>query len=768
MQAAGSFAASVLSCPRRVMQRPVTTQTPSIHPSSLPGRPWKRSDLLPLTLVIVAAAAAARWLWEPGLPNQIDLLMSVYRITELQDAWRQGLFFPRWGINLNFGYGALLFNFYPPLVSYVGLLLRELGLGLIETTKVILTLQLVVGGVGVYVYARRLLGGVLPAAVAGVLYALSPYFLTVLYERGAMAEGLALALLPWLFWAAHSLLVSGRRRDLLLTAALVAAMMLAHNITALFVVPGVALYVALLALIEHRPRALLPVAGAFALGLGLAAFYWIPAILEVSATQADATMLSGGIALRNFVRPLLDIVQRTPVHRYTGETRFAFSMWQFVVGIAGTLALAIRRPGRAPLALLAAAWVVILLMQTNASLAVWEGMPIIRFIQFPWRLYGPASFCVAMLGASLFTLGPLRGWLGWLLALVAIAAIFLLSTLHLRPAQLPLWTNIEEPDINRVDLFQRGQNGSALFSDYAPKTQVIRSRDMADTRAAVEYSELPAVHAPEHLVIVEQGAQAYVLDASASQPWTLRLHNLFFPGWQVTVDGAPVPTRADGVIGIVSADIPAGDHRIEASFADTPVRKAANLITILSLGIAFAIAVNPRRWWARFALVAGSAATIWLLVVYAGPAAKSTATPVPYRADFANAVSLLGYRLDKPALCAGESSTLALNFFSAATPAADKKFFVHITSADDSAKVAQFDVLPADGFNPMTRWESGELVPQSILMQFDTSVPPGDYKVVFGMYDPVTGENVAVLSSPDTLPGDRLRLGDITIAACQP
>lgn len=735
-----------------------------------------------LALVIAAAIGAAQWLWQPGLPNQIDLLMSVYRITELQDAWRQGIFFPRWGLDLNFGYGALLFNFYPPLVSYVGLALRALGFGLLTTTKLILTLQLVVGGVGVYVYARRLLGHMhpphtgeaayLPALVAGALYALSPYFLTVLYERGAMAEGMALALLPWLFWAAHSLLASGRRRDLLLTAVLVAAMMLAHNITALFVVPGVAIYIALLALIERRPRALLSVAGAFALGLGLAAFYWLPAIMEVGATRADEYMLSGGIALRNFVRPLGEIIQRTWVHQYAGDSRFAFALWPFVVGVAGTLALLIRRSGRAPLALLAGAWAIILLLQANFSLPLWEGAPIIRFIQFPWRLYGPASFCVALLGASLFTLPLLRGRWGWAAAAAMLAAVFLLGTQNLRPALLPFWYDVDDAGINQADLWQRGRDGFPLFSDYAPATQRLVSKGIPLSRPVEEHSELPSVPAPERLVVVEQGAQSLALDVDASRPWSLRLHRLYFPGWRVRVDGAAVTTRADGVLGIVGADIPAGEHRIDVNFDDSPVRRAGNLVTMVALGILLAVALNPRNWWLRAAIVVGSAGVIWLLVTYGGAAAKATVTPMPFRADFANGVSLIGFDLPNPAPCAGESVPLHLDFFASTTPPADKKFFVHITTADDSSKVAQFDTLPADGFNPMTRWEAGEFVPQTIVMNFDAAtapgVAPGNYKVVFGMYDPMTGENVPVLASPDTLPGDRLRLGDMTIAACTP
>jgi hypothetical protein len=69
--------------------------------------------------------------------------------------------------------------------------------------------------------------------------------------------------------------------------------MLAHNITALFVVPFLALYLVGMAWIEGRIRRLAPAAAAGALGLGLSAFYWLPALAEREYAQIERWMLGG-------------------------------------------------------------------------------------------------------------------------------------------------------------------------------------------------------------------------------------------------------------------------------------------------------------------------------------------------------------------------------------------------------------------------------------------------------------------------------------------
>lgn len=747
------------------LPRETSTHSSEARPL-LPSVPWSRWDALAIAIVILTAIAAARWLWEPGLPNQNDLLMSVYRITEMEDAWKQGVFYPRYGLNLNFGYGGLLFNFYPPLVSYVGLALRGLGIGIVETTKLILTLELVVGGAGLFVYARRLLGTRLAATVAGVLYVLSPYVLTVLYERGAMAEGLALALLPWLFWAMHSLLSSGRRRDLVIASALVAAVVMAHNITAFFVVPGVAIYVTALALIQRRARALLPVIGAFALGLGISAYYWLPAMGEIGDTRADEYMLSGAIALRNYVAPILNVVQRDWVHMYTGDFRFALSLWQFILGVAGIVVLFFHRHAqRLALSLLAIAWVIILLLQADFSLGFWEGVPMIRFIQFPWRLFGPASLCVALLGGYLFTLRPLQGKLGWVIAAILGVVLFLLSTGNLRPEKLPLWYAVDDAGVNQADLWERGRQGYPLFSDYAPVGQRLDSAGLTRPRPEEEHSLLPATPLPSQMTLVEHSPLHYVFDVVAEQPWTLRLHHMYFPGWKVTAGAQSVPVTASGVVGVVTAEMPAGTYRVIAEFGNSQLRAVGNMISILSVGLWLALLFPLRKRWQT-----GVLALILAILIQGGitllqgplrPVEKPTAFP----ATMQDEVRMLAFDVPQTEVCAGDTLPVTMYWQIGETPAVNYKLFLHLAREDDSGVVAQVDTEPLEGFTPMTRWESGEVVRDIVPFPIDAATPPGRYRLLAGLYDPETVHNLIVTSAPNVLPGDRLFLTEIDVCA---
>lgn len=744
----------------------MTTRPPTPRDASLPSLAWTRTDILGLFVVSALALAAARWLWLPGLPNKNDMLQSIQRIAELQDAWREGLYYPRIGPNLMYGYGALLFNFYPPLVSFAGLVLRSLGLGWIETGKALITLELVLGGVGVYVYARRLLGTRLAATVAGALYALAPYLLLVHYERGALAEGMALALLPWLFWSAHSLYASGThsRRDLIITAMLVAAMMLAHNITALFVVPGVALYLVILAALERRLRALIPAAAAFALGLALAAFYWLPALGEIDQTRASETMLRGSAALYRALIPLQAIYQRTPRVEYAGDWRFRLALWPFVIGVLGTAALFLpgKRP-RAPLALLAVALWLIVLLQAPFSQVIWESISVIRYVQFSWRLFGPAAFCIALLGGSLFTLPRFGGRIGWVIAAVALAGIFVMSTANLRPERLPNWVQVDDSSITREAMWERGRNGYPLFQDYMPVGQRLGSAGLAQARSGNKKTLLPATPLPEHLALVEHSPLRYVLDVHAGQPWTLRLNQLFFPGWRVAVDGAPVPTSASGLAGVVTAELPAGTYRVTAWFGDTPLRAAAAAISLLALGLWLALLLPLRRWWTVTLAALALALLLRALIAVAQGPLRPVERPTAYRAQFDDGVRLLAYSVPEQSVCAGDSLQMHLYWQVDHTPARDDKLFLHLTPLDDSGVVAQHDSTTFSGFSPMTVWEPGEIVRDEQTLAIDASVAPGRYRLLAGLYDPDTVQNLRVLDAPTVLPGDRLLLTEIDV-----
>ena len=462
--------------------------------------------------------------------------MSVHRIYELAGAWENGIFYPRFGLDLNFGYTAPLFQYYPPLASYLGLLFSKLGLGFIASAKAVVSVSLLFSGWGAYVYASALLKNRFAAFIAGLVYLLSPYLLLVIFERGAVSESLTWAILPWLVWSAHGYFVTRQRAYGLAVAALVAASMLAHNATALFLVPLVACYVALLALLAHDAASLLRVAGAFVLGAGLSAFYWAPALVEMGLTKSTEFMFSGGTSVEANVKTVADFAQTSLVSLYAGPERFRFAMWPLLAAAAGVIGLVLARRRRPPMLW---CWVgalaVMLFIQLEFSLAFWQNVPFVRYIQFPWRLYGVAAFSIAILFGALFAEVKLEAkrsvWQPVLAAAGLLALFAWFSLINLRPERLPIWQALDETEINQQAIWTRGQSGYPLFGDYTLRTLSIDDRGLALSRPSEDPMRLPAIAAPEKLEVRAENPFRYVLDVAASQPWTLRLHRPYFPGW---------------------------------------------------------------------------------------------------------------------------------------------------------------------------------------------------------------------------------------------
>lgn len=737
-------------------------------------RSWflaRRFDFFAVLLLASATAVILIPLWSPGIPNPGDFLMSVHRIYELAGAWENGIFYPRFGLDLNFGYTAPLFQYYPPLASYIGLAFHQLGLGFIAASKAVASLSLLLAGWGAYAYAASLLKNRFAAFVAGFVYLLSPYLLMVIYERGAISESLTWAILPWLVWATHRYTTTRRRGYGLAVAALVALTMLGHNATALFVAPLVALYAAVLALITRDGRALLRVAGAFVLGAGLSAFYWAPALLEMNLTKSTEFMFSGGTSVEANVKTLATFAQTSLVALYAGPERFRFALWPLLAAATGVIGLIVTRRQRPPMLWFwVGALAVITLLQLELSLAFWQHVPFVRFIQFPWRLYGILAFSIAMLFGALFAGVDLkrqhRVWQP-LLATGLLALFAWLSVSNLRPDRLPIWEAFDEAGINQRALWERGQVGYPLFGDYTLRTLSIDDRGLALSRPVEDPMRLPPITAPEKLEVRAEKPIRYVLDVSAAQPWTLRLHRPYFPGWQVAVDGAPVAVTAGGVGGLVSAELPAGDYRVVASLGDNDARRAANLVTIVALAIWLVWLLPRRRWWLDAALVVVLSAAIGAFLTYLQTDGRFARYPLTTQAHFAEGIQLVGLDLPTTTLCAEDDLALRFYWFTDRTPRTDYKIFMHVTTLDDAAKVAQIDTMPFDSFNPMTRWEPGELVDfaQSIPL---AGVTPGRYRVLLGLYDQQTGQNLRVENATFSLPGDRALLTEIDVVDCAP
>src|SRR5439155_8617670 len=100
-------------------------------------------------------------------------------------------------------------------------------------------LAVLLAGAAMYALGRELFGRA-AGIVAGALYVTLPYVLVDLYVRGAVAETLALALLPVTALALRRVVQVASPGRVALAGVTVGALILAHNITALLALPVLA------------------------------------------------------------------------------------------------------------------------------------------------------------------------------------------------------------------------------------------------------------------------------------------------------------------------------------------------------------------------------------------------------------------------------------------------------------------------------------------------------------------------------------------------
>jgi hypothetical protein len=726
--------------------------------------PWDWRDAVALMLLGLLTVVALWWYLDRAPHPYSDTTMHLYRAFELDRSIQQRVFYPRLGLDFNFTYAGPLLQYRPPLVHYVLVAFHWAGLPWVAAAKATATLELLLAASGMYLYGRWLFKARHAALAAAAAYLLAPYVQLDIQERGAISEAMALALLPWLFWAIHRTMADEGPIWPWLAALFSALLMLAHNIVAFYAFPVLLLYMALL-IWRNRDFGRLPaVLGALALGLAISAFYWVPAFFERNAAQIEANMLHVSIAAR--LAPLSEWIQRGLVFDYWGATRHRPASWQALILVSAFAAL-ILRPTRLRSAMLILAGIaaISILLQLDASLPVWQAVPPARFLQFPFRLMGMAAFCIALLvGYLIVSLPGLSESARWLFTGAFIAFLLYSSTQRLAPQFNPNTNQIAEDEISLEGLNERGRSYFTIFEDFLPSAVRIPPSELATSRSTPDPSLSPLSSAPEITVVTERPFRLD-LQVRAEEPFTLRLHRFFFPGWQAIANGADLPTGPSGNHGVVTAEFPAGDYAAIIGFGNTPVRSLASIVSVVSLALWIVAGIAIRR--ARPVLVAAAivfSVFLILLVVRYG-VGQPPRHPVSVAANFEDEIRLLGYNVPKSTWRPGEDLPLRLYWLAQRTPAEDYKVFVHLIVPDDSGRAAQADGFPLSGYGPTSRWEPGEIVVDEHLMHLDESIPPGAYSIVVGLYHPETVQNLRVHGASQVLPGDRVVLGQIDVAA---
>ena len=723
-----------------------------------------------LLALVLGLVAAAPFLTRPGLPHQTDTELHVYRAAELGHTLRAGVFYPRWSPDFYLGYGYPIFNYYAPLTYYLANLFDLLpGVSIVGGVKAVFVLGLVVASLGAYLLGRELFGpaeGVLAAAS----FTFAPYVVFIdPHARGDLAEHFAVCLLPLAFYAFRRLMRNskggvGGRGALLGSVLTLAAIVFSHNLLGVVAAGLLLVYWAWEVVFgAGRSRAgwgLL----AFALAMTIIAFFWLPFLLERAAIKLDVVGPGHFDFREHFLSPgelfapsrTLDLGATAPHHRFN----LGLAQWLLALPVLGALLCPkTRRTDTSLLYFVLLAFGLIFLL-LPASTPVWENVPLMEYLQFPWRLLGPINLMLAVCAAGSATLLPVGRWRAPALA-AGLAAILLLALPVLYP---PMWP----PDFGPTapeDIIQWEQESGALgttstgdflpveaaLAPVQPAPWLVESYSRPGPVDRINRFTLPDGASVE---IIGQGPLYNRIAVSTPRNFVLRLLTFYFPGWRAYVDGEEVEIEIAGPEGFITLWVPEGKHEILVRFEDTPPRTAGWIISVAGLVmliVALALMRLPRSHNLQspvsnlqYPVCLGGVLLLFVFLKsvaidprddwlrYTSPPAQAWAAQHSLRANFGDQVELLGYDLPRRRVRSGEEFSVVL-YWHALTPLeVNYQSFVHLTRPPRVLWGQDDQLNPGD--LPTTRWPLDKYVRDEYEVQVLPGTPPGEYVLSAGLY----------------------------------
>ena len=557
------------------MTTPLPIASPPPPKRSVPA--WLLAAGLSL-LVSIAIVLPFFWL---GTASGHDFEFHAASWLDAAYQWHEGTLYPRWTAWTNHGFGEPRFIFYPPLSWMLGAALTAiLKPAWVPVAFIVLTQTF--AGISAFLLLKRL-ASERAAIFAAAFYAANPDALLIVYIRSDFAEQLACAFFPLVLLGALRL-AGYLDSDKPLSSRIVffavpfAAVWLSNAPAGVIITYSVALLFTWATVTQGEERIASRGIAGLALGFGLTSFYLIPAAYEQRWVNIEQALSSGLLPVQNFLFTEIN----DPEH--TWFNWIASTCALILILLVGLMTLASAKFAKETEAQhqdrFQRIWTVLLVIGATATLLtlrftafLWDFLPKLRFVQFPWRWMSILAVVAACFLA--IAIERRRGWL-WLPTLLLLSlplSYFLINN--------GWWDPDEMPTQYAAITAGTGYEGT---DEYDPVGDDHIDLPTNAPLAAILPADPNTGKAPDGRITIDQWkTEQKQIRVRVTRDARIALRLLNYPAWRITLNGSTVsPGRAEGINQMI-IPVPPGDSQIRVQFTRTPDRTLGLMLFSLSL-----------------------------------------------------------------------------------------------------------------------------------------------------------------------------------------
>lgn len=577
---------------------------------------WYNPNFLAIAVIILLSIPALKNLALPGFYTSHDGETHAARIAQYYNAIGDGQIPPRMAGSLYNGLGSPIFVYIYPLPYALGSLIHFFGFSYADSFKIIMALSFIASGLFCYLWLKEITKSEKAAFIGALFYTWVPYRFSLIYVRASLSEIMAYTFLPLLLYSGTRLSKKTNLTWIAITALSLSALLLSQNLVAVITAPVIGIYFLILIIQRKSFKYLLLCTLAAIWGVAIASITYAPSLFEREYIRLDEIIrvayYDHFVTFRQLIRSPWDYgfdLQGTANDHLSFQIGLAhvaaiglfliLILYQSILKFFPSQKFAqyLNKITRAEIALAiflfsALAISIILMLQTNLTVSIWQEFRFLQIIDLPWRLLGVVALSSSFIAAFL-----VKTIKNGVVFLILITFVLIANRNHLRINQ----------QVNFDDKHLETYTGTATqYDEFTPIwRQTTKVPIGFDPNVSLEIKSGSA-----KIQNVLSKSNQIRADIDVEETSKIQINKFYFPNWrifdnnrmlskeEITITGATNLDLANqkDESGLMSIKLNPGVHKLSVNYEETLLRIFVNWLSVISVAIALAVILKNVRF----------------------------------------------------------------------------------------------------------------------------------------------------------------------------